>query len=206
MKRPYLGDGGQYPSLLSGPIVMDGAPNFIETVNNRVYFYSDVDVDRVLKLNKTIRELSSQMLVQQYNLDLEEPPPIHLHINSFGGFIFDGLSAMDEIIKIKETVPIHTVVDGACASAATFMSVVGSHRQIKEHAFMLIHQLRSAYWGKFAELQDEMVNLDLLMDSIRNIYKTYTKVPKKQLDEILKHDLWWDAKKCLEYGLVDEII
>ena len=27
-----------------------------------------------------------------------------------------------------------------------------------------------------------------------------------KMDEILKHDIWWDAEQCLEYGLVDEII
>ena len=26
-----------------------------------------------------------------------------------------------------------------------------------------------------------------------------------KLDEILKHDLWWDANKCLKVGLVDKI-
>ena len=26
-----------------------------------------------------------------------------------------------------------------------------------------------------------------------------------ELDEILKHDLWWKADKCLEVGLVDEV-
>ena len=29
---------------------------------------------------------------------------------------------------------------------------------------------------------------------------------KKELDNILKHDLWCEAEKCLEYGLVDELI
>jgi len=28
----------------------------------------------------------------------------------------------------------------------------------------------------------------------------------KKLNEILKHDLWFDSKTCLEYGLVDEIV
>jgi ATP-dependent protease ClpP protease subunit len=28
----------------------------------------------------------------------------------------------------------------------------------------------------------------------------------RKLDEILKHDLLWDAKMCLKYGLVDEVI
>jgi len=26
------------------------------------------------------------------------------------------------------------------------------------------------------------------------------------MDEILKHDIWWDAEQCLEYGLIDEIV
>ena len=28
----------------------------------------------------------------------------------------------------------------------------------------------------------------------------------KKLDEILKHDLMWDAQTCLQYGMIDEII
>ena len=31
-------------------------------------------------------------------------------------------------------------------------------------------------------------------------------VEAEKLDEILKHDLMWDANTCLEYGLVDEIV
>ena len=45
-----------------------------------------------------------------------------------------------------------------------------------------------------------------MMDTIKNVYKKYTKVPVRKLNEILKHDLMWDAKTCLKYGLVDEII
>ena len=44
------------------------------------------------------------------------------------------------------------------------------------------------------------------MKKIKNIYEEYTLIPKRKLNEILKHDLWWDAKTCLEYGLVDEIV
>ena len=45
-----------------------------------------------------------------------------------------------------------------------------------------------------------------LMKKIKNIYREHTKIPKKEMDEILKHDIWWEAEKCLEYGLIDEII
>ena len=29
---------------------------------------------------------------------------------------------------------------------------------------------------------------------------------KLEISDILKRDLWWDAKTCLKYGLVDDII
>ena len=41
---------------------------------------------------------------------------------------------------------------------------------------------------------------------IKKIYIEHAKIPKSKLNQILKHDLWFDAKTCLNYGLVDEII
>ena len=55
-------------------------------------------------------------------------------------------------------------------------------------------------------MKDEMENVDNMMKTIREIYLEYTKIPKKKLNEILEHDLWFDAETCLKYGLVDEII
>ena len=43
------------------------------------------------------------------------------------------------------------------------------------------------------------------MDKIMDIYKEHADIPKKQLGEILKHDLWWDIDQCKKYGLVDEM-
>jgi ATP-dependent protease ClpP protease subunit len=45
-----------------------------------------------------------------------------------------------------------------------------------------------------------------MMTTIKNVYKEYTQVPMEKLDEILKHDLMWDANLCLKYGLIDKII
>ena len=56
------------------------------------------------------------------------------------------------------------------------------------------------------DFEDEKQNLDLMMETIKRVYKEYTKVPMKKLDEILKHDLLWDAETCKALGLVDEII
>jgi ATP-dependent Clp endopeptidase proteolytic subunit ClpP len=170
---------------------------------NKIYFYAGVNRESAAELNKKIGELQVKSFTMANNLDIE-PYPIHLHINSGGGSIISGIASMDTILSCK--VPVYTYVDGFAASAATFLTIVGNKRFISRHSYMLIHQLTSNFWGKYSEFQDAKQNLDLLMDTIKNVYKKYTKVPVRKLNEILKHDLMWDAKTCLKYGLVDEII
>tara|TARA_Y100000310_G_C20387087_1_gene670962 strand:+ start:106 stop:714 length:609 start_codon:yes stop_codon:yes gene_type:complete len=178
--------------------------NRVLTTNNRIYFYSEVSRTKVLTLNKSITNVGISLQNRANTLGSETPNNLYLHINSYGGSVFAGLAATDYILS--SPVNIVTVVDGCAASAATLMSVVGSHRMIHKHSFMLVHQLSSWTSGKYAELQDDMKNNDLLMKTIKDIYEEYTEIPKKELSKILKHDLWWDAETCLKYGLVDEII
>jgi len=177
--------------------------DYLEVVNNRIYFYSGVETKNVLGLNKALRDLGAE--IQHSSAVLECPSAdIFLHVNSHGGDLFDGLAAMDEIRKSK--VPIISIVDGCAASAATLMTIAANKRQINKHAYMLVHQLSSGMWGKYKEMKDEMENVDNMMKTVRKIYLEYTKIPKKKLNEILDHDLWFDAETCLKYGLVDEII
>ena len=175
----------------------------ISVHENKIYYYAGVNRDSASELNKKLGELESKSLTLGHNLDID-PPILKILINSGGGSITAGISSMDTILRCK--VPVHTYVDGFCASAATFISVVGSYRFMSRNSYMLIHQLSSSLWGKYSEIEDEKKNLDLMMETIKSVYKEYTKVPMRKLDEILKHDLLWDAKMCLKYGLVDEVI
>jgi ATP-dependent Clp endopeptidase proteolytic subunit ClpP len=179
------------------------ADKHIAVHENKIYYYAGVGRDSASELNKKIGELESKSLTLGNNLDID-PPILRLMINSGGGSITAGISSMDTILRCK--VPVHTYVDGFCASAATFISVVGEKRYMSRNSYMLIHQLSSNFWGKYSEFEDEKQNLDLMMETIKNVYKEYTKVPMKKINEILKHDLLWDAKTCLKYGLIDEIV
>jgi len=179
-------------------------PDILEVVNNRIFFYSDIDRAEVLKLNKELKEIDNTNISDKQIHGRETLDPIFLHINSYGGSIFSGFSAMDNILKCQS--PVITIVDGVCASAATFLSVVGKKRQISRHSFMLIHELQSVFWGKFSEHKDEMQNLERFMTLIKQVYAEYTEIPADKLDEILLHDLFFDAETCLKYKMVDEII
>ena len=175
----------------------------ISVHENKIYYYAGVNRESASELNKKIGELESKSLTLGNNLDIDSPT-LKLLINSGGGSITAGISSMDTILRCK--VPVHTYVDGFCASAATFISVVGKKRYMSRNSYMLIHQLSSNFWGKYSEFEDEKQNLDLMMETIKNVYKEYTKVPMKKINEILKHDLLWDARTCLKYGLIDEMV
>ncbi len=175
----------------------------IEVHENKIYYYAGVNRESSAELNKKIGEIESKSLTLGYNLDMD-PPTLKILINSGGGSITAGISSMDTVLRCK--VPVETYVDGFCASAATFISVVGGRRFMSRNSYMLIHQLSSSLWGKYSEIEDEKKNLDLMMETIKSVYKEYTKVPMRKLDEILRHDLLWDAKTCLKYRLIDEVI
>ena len=201
MNEKYWGEVKKTPKKTAQK---PGDEKHISVHENKIYYYAGVNRDSASELNKKIGELESKSWTLCHNLDLEVPPTLRIYINSGGGSVVSGISSMDTILRTK--VPVHTYVDGFAASAATFLSVVGSRRFMSRNSYMLIHQLSSQLWGKYSEIEDEKKNLDLMMETIKNVYKEFTKVPMDKLDEILKHDLLWDAKQCLKYGLIDEII
>ena len=186
---------------------MPGDPNpprGVEADENRVYFYSSVGEKEVFELVKILRAMDIEMQALSLRLGIKQIP-IELHIHSGGGDLFSGLAAIDTIQNMKT--PIHTYVQGSVASAATLMSVCGAKRFMYKNSVMLIHQISTAMmYGKYHEFLDEIENQNLLMDKVKSIYKEKTKLTDEQLDDMLKHDLWLSADKCLELGLVDKIL
>ena len=199
-------ESGEVVKRIAAPMENSSADehNLVEFSANNVFFYSTVSRPKILRLNKALLNLENNLRARALTFSSETPESIKLHINSYGGSVFAGLAAVDYILSSK--VPVDTIVEGCAASAATLMSVVGTRRYMRKNACMLVHQLSGHMWGKFQEMEDDMENSKMLMSKIKNIYKEHTKIPMKKLDEILKKDIWWDAKQCLAYGLVDEII
>lgn len=188
----------------------DAVPNPIPNIDvfsNKIYFYEEIDKNSIYKLNKIIREMNFKLITtspEKYMPGAKTDDHIELYIHSYGGSVLSAFAAFDVIEK--NVIPIWTFVEGGAASAGTILSVAGKKRFISKRSYMLIHQLSSVHWGKFEELKDDMENSQNLMNQIKKIYKDYSKIPNSDLEEILKHDLWLDAEKCLKWGLVDEIV
>lgn len=200
---------GEEPKATSG--AQPGSnyvPMTVETFDNHIYFYADVDTDRCLDLIRRIREMDNELRRQAQSRML--PPdypqiPIWLHIQSQGGELFTGLNIADQISKIQT--PIYSIVEGMCASAATFISLAATKRYILPSSFMLIHQLSSWGWGrmKYEEFRDDMKLQDMLMERMYAFYVQKTNLTKAKIKKLLKSDSWFNAEQCIELGLADEI-
>ena len=181
-----------------------GTSSKVYSVNNHIYFYANVSKDTIYKMNDLILKIVNRYKDIKAKHETVEitPKPIYLHINSYGGSVFAAFAAIDFIQNCE--IPVHTIIEGASASAATIMSVVGKKRYMCKNASMLIHQLSSWAEGKMNELEDEFHNLEDMMEHIKDIYVKNTKIKKAELTKILKHDRWWDFAKCKKHGMFDE--
>ncbi len=172
--------------------------------SNELYLYSDISRESIFVLNKELNDMERNLKMLQITYKMKEPLPIYINICTDGGEIFPALSAVDRIKS--STIPVYSVVEGSVASAGTLISVVAHRRFIRKNAFMLIHQVNGGIWGTYSEVKDENKNMQLLMNIIKNIYLKHSKFKEKELNSLLKHDLYLTAEECLKYGLVDEII
>jgi len=170
---------------------------------NHLYFYNDINERSILELTLALKMLANTLKKKAID-DESKVMPIMLHINSFGGFLIDGMSGANAIINCD--VDVHTIIDGYCASGATFLSIVGKKRLMYKRSSLLIHQLTGVSAGKYTEHEDNLKNMKREMKMMKDLYKEYTKIPDEKLEEILQRDIWLSAAECLEYKIVDFVI
>ena len=178
-------------------------PNII-VENNRIYFYTDVTKHNISLLCTELYKIENKMLKIKHDYNLQEDPHIYIHIQSDGGDAFAGLAGMDTIQSCK--LPVVTICDGFVASAATFLLFGGTKIVMRKHSNLLIHQIRTEFWGKYNDLCDEYKNCEKLMEMIREIYTENSSIPNKKIDTILNKELNLTPKECLKFKLIHEII
>lgn len=174
----------------------DADASMVRQIRNRVYFHSEVTRKSVLDLLEKLSAAETYALTHECD-------GIKLFIHSEGGDAYAGLSGMNHIQTCR--VPVTTIADGFVASAATFLLLGGRSRFGMEHSTILIHQVRTGFWGKFADLVDEMQNSEQLMNILRNIYSTHTRIKKKRLETILNKELTMTAAQSIENGIIEGI-
>jgi ATP-dependent Clp endopeptidase proteolytic subunit ClpP len=177
-----------------------------ETINDNIrvigcdiYYYGEVDRPNSLEFIQEFKKLEVDLLKKSIDL-AGYKPLIRIHIHSEGGDVFSGLSMMDTLKNSR--VSVECIAEGNCCSAATFILMGGTKRSMARHAFILIHQLSTGFFGKYQELKDEMKTCKKIMKTIKKIYRSDTDIPKETLDEFMTKDVYLNLDDCVKYGIV----
>ena len=171
------------------------------TLNNNIYFTGGLNEETCFQLTQTLISYKNMALTNQ-----DYPNHINLYIQSPGGSLLPTLAVVDEIKKLG--IPVHTYIRGYAASAATLLSVVGSQRYIYNHSLLMIHGIKfnEQTVSTLLDVKDLNTNVDILMDTIKNIYIENSIIDEDILNYLFYHDIWMNSSLALGYGLVDEIL
>jgi ATP-dependent Clp protease, protease subunit len=165
-----------------------------------VYLIGDIEKDTARAVIERVRELAN-----------DNDRPITLYINSAGGNVTDGLAIHDAIRQlVQRGVNVTIVVQGMAYSMGSVVLQAASEgrRLSLPHSWIMIHE--PAKWAGWQSTSAAAQHLDRLKQMQGQIYEILAKRSGRPLQKIIRDtkrtDFYLDAKKALEYGLIDGIL
>ena len=165
-----------------------------------VYLIGDIEKDNARIAIERVRELAN-----------DNDRPITLYINSAGGNVTDGLAIHDSIRQIvRRGIEVTTVVQGMAYSMGSIVLQAASsgRRLAQPHSWIMIHE--PAKWAGWQSTSAAAQHLDRLKQMQSQIYEILANRSGRPLAKIIRdtkrNDFYLDAKKALEYGLIDGIV
>lgn len=144
--------------------------------------------------------------ITQFLRENKDVDTINVHINSNGGFVFEGITIHNVLKGSGKT--INVIIDGLAASIASVIAMAGDTVKMYPTSQMMIHNCWTYCQGNANELRKIADQMDGIMESSKIAYlsKAKDKLPKETLDELLDEETYLTAQMCYDYGLCDEII
>jgi len=126
-------------------------------------------------------------------------------INSNGGQVTNGFSVV--AANLNSNTEIHTYNDGIAASMAGVILLTGNKVFAADYSQLMLHE--PSLWMETIETtKDEKVKAGLtaIRDGLSKIIQNRTGKAKEEIDQILKDETWFDAKRAKRQGFVDEVV
>ena len=188
----------------------------VEFFSSRVkhlYFYGPVSRESVLALKTQIREANRDVVLPpEGGADpvILAPRPIVVHVNSFGG----SSHAMQTVFSafLESRMPICTIVDGVSASASTILSAGAPYRIVAPSSASLFHEWSINFDG---DSRMRKPDLEMMLEEMaihdKGYYdliskKSESKTSKKEIDALVKRDLYLNANQCIGKGFADRLL
>jgi ATP-dependent Clp protease protease subunit len=152
---------------------------------------------------------ASDVVTKMLLLDADKPgEEIKFFINSPGGMVTSGMVIYDTMRMIKS--PVSTICMGLAASMGSILLSGGEKgkRFIFPHGEVMIHQpsLGGFMQGVSADLEIQAEQTKRAKDLGAKILADNCGKKIEQIMRDFDRDYWMEAKKAVEYGIVDRII
>lgn len=129
---------------------------------------------------------------------------IELHVNSYGGDVKEGIA----IYNLLKQHGAHKTcyVDGFAYSIASVICLACDKIIMGLGTSMLIHNMSMSVYGNAEMLRKCADDLDILMESNRQIYMARAKnITEEELADMMDKETYLTPEQCLEYGFCDEV-
>ena len=182
-------------------------------------FNPDDEMDRIIILSgdvcdNSILEAQETLLSvahREVAVNPDEPRPITLIINTFGGDCIQAFSFMDTIEYVRGMgVPVVGMVYGVAYSAGSFILQACTVRLIGRHSRILVHEVNRLMEGQLEELQQDLEETKVINKSVASIYAERNTAGNNTATYWLRfmkknglHSL--SPEESLKYGLVDAV-
>ncbi len=139
-----------------------------------------------------------------------EAPNIEIEFFSYGGDLKLSLGIYDRLMRAS--VPVNIYMYGPCESGGSLILQAATRRYISRNTTMMLHYGFTGDEGTSdpRRVKELTRHHNQLMNMLVHIYYArcnHTLLSKKRLQkDIMTIESYFDAKKCIKYGLADEII
>lgn len=136
--------------------------------------------------------------------EIPDSATIELHINSYGGSVKEGVAIYNQL-KQKKCKEIVAYVDGFAYSIASIIMQAADRRIMGIGTSLLIHNMWMMVEGNADELRKAADDLDVLMESNRQIYMERVNITEDELIEMLENETYLTPEQAVEMGFADEV-
>ena len=135
-------------------------------------------------------------------------PVFYLHINTFGGSVYDGLGIYNIIRKLSEDYKVIAYCRGYIMSMGIPIILAATERYSYPDTTFMIHEIATFDWGKLTQIKEDIEETERLGKITSNIITNNTSITQDMLDDWFAHkkDVFFNAQQALEYKLIDKII
>jgi len=129
---------------------------------------------------------------------------IHLHINSPGGMVFEGITILNQLRQHPARVV--AIVDGLAASAASFIACGVDELRMAPNTQLMVHDAWGLAIGDAATMRETAELLDRLSDNIASVYAAKTSGTVEEWRTAMLAESWYSADEAVAAGLADSVV